>query len=60
MATPVHPDQTIVPARGDAIRIVPLYVPDVVGQPTVDAAARNISRSTAATLHQRSLAGDLL
>jgi hypothetical protein len=39
MATPVHPDQTIVPARGDAIRIVPLYVPDAVSQPTVDAAA---------------------
>ena len=39
MATPVHPDQTIVPARGDAIRIVPLCVPDAVSQLTVDAAA---------------------
>lgn len=39
MATSARPDTTIVPAHGDAIRIVPLYVPDAVSQPTVEAAA---------------------
>src|SRR6059036_2202059 len=39
MATSIHPDKTIVPAHSDAIRIVPLYVPDAVSQPTAEAAA---------------------
>ena len=35
----LHPDKKIYPAHGDAIRIVPLHVPETVLTPTTEAAA---------------------
>jgi len=35
----LHPAKKIYPAHGDAIRIVPLHVPDTVRTPTAEAAA---------------------
>jgi hypothetical protein len=39
MPNELHPAKRIYPAHGDPIRIVPLHVPDVLGQPTAEAAA---------------------
>jgi hypothetical protein len=38
MATAPHPAKQVYPAHGDPIRIVPLSIPDSLGQPTADAA----------------------
>ena len=35
----LHPAKKIYPAHGDAIRIVPLHVPDTVPTPTAEATA---------------------
>src|ERR1700730_14605612 len=45
MASDPHPARRVLPAPADAIRIVPLYVPDSVGQPTagVQAAAPQLT-----------------
>ena len=39
MPNDLHPAKKIYPAHGDAIRIVPLHLPDTLGQPTAEAAA---------------------
>ncbi len=38
----LHPAKKIYPAHGDAIRIVPLHVPDTVRTPTAEAAAATL------------------
>jgi hypothetical protein len=39
MPNDLHPAKKIYPAHGDAIRIVPLHLPDTLGQPTAEAKA---------------------
>ena len=39
MATAPHPAKRIYPAHGDAIRVVPLHVPETVHEPTAETLA---------------------